>query len=145
LANYRVRAVFVLTGVVALLGLARWLDPVRLETPGHGYFFLQPCGFLRSTGYPCPTCYMTRSFVYLMHGHPVRAFLIQPFGALLCVFVMYLGVGAVRVLVTGRPWWPVWAAWPRRYLFLGIIAAFIGSWIFRLTYGTFITGEFPVR
>lgn len=142
---YRFRAAIVLVGVVALLGTAVWLDPVRLEPHHRGYRYLPPCGILQRTGYPCPTCYMTRSFAYMMHGHPIRAFLAQPFGAALCLLVIYLGYGAVCVLITGQPWRPIWAGWPLKYVVVILIAAFLGGWIFRLIYGKFITGEFPMR
>jgi SpoIID/LytB domain protein len=70
--------VAVLAFVAALLGTAVYLDPARLEHPFHnGYRLLSPCGFLYRTGYPCPTCYMTRSFAYLMHGRPDKAFAAQ--------------------------------------------------------------------
>ena len=142
----RVRAVLVLIFVLGLLGTAVYLDPAQLETHHYrGFLFLSPCGFLQRTGYPCPTCYMTRSFAYLMHGRPDRAFLAQPFGALLNLMVIYLGWGAVRVLYTGRPWRPVWNAWPRKWLAIGVIAAFFAGWLFRLGYGTFITHEFPLK
>jgi len=140
---YRVRGAIVLIGVVALLGLAVWLDPVRLERYDRPYPLLPPCGFLMTYGYPCPTCFMTRAFVYMMHGRPDKSVLAQPFGALLCLIVIYLGVGAVHVLITGRPWRPFWNRWPRRYLLGTLSGCFLGAWIFRLAYGI-ITHEFPL-
>ncbi len=144
-ARLRFRACIVLAGVIALLGVAIYLDPVRLEHTNNGYSFLKPCGFLHSTGYPCPTCFMTRSFSYMMHGHILRSFLIQPFGALLCLSVIYLGYGSVRVLITGKPWRPIWSGISRKWIIIGLIIAFLGAWIFVLIYGTFVTGEFPIK
>ncbi|MFA5865870.1 MAG: DUF2752 domain-containing protein [Phycisphaerae bacterium] len=142
----RIRALIVLAFVLGLLGVAVYLDPIRLEnTSNTGYRFLSPCGFLQSTGYPCPTCYMTRSFTYLMHGRPDRAFLAQPFGALLCLMVIYLGWGAISVLYTGKSWKPFWFHWSKKWLIAIILLAFMSGWIFRLVYGTFITHEFPLR
>jgi len=143
--SYRIRGLLVLAGEVGLLGLAVWLDPDRLERTDSGYSFLKPCGFLHSTGYPCPTCFMTRSFVYMMHARVIKAFQSQLFGAFLCLLVIYLGIGAVRVLITGRPWRPVWYGWPKKYVFGGLAAGFLGAWIFKLVHGTFVTGEFPLR
>jgi len=140
----RIRAVIVLLFVTGLLGTAIYLNPTRLESPFHnGYSFLSPCGFLYRTGYPCPTCYMTRSFAYMMHLRPDKAFLAQPFGAALCLMVIYLGWGAINVLYTGKAWRPFWFYWSRRWLFLGLVAAFLAGWIFRLLYGM-ITHEFPL-
>ncbi len=144
--RWRIRGAIVLAGVIALLGAALYLQPKKLENPfGHAYSFLPPCGFLYHYGYPCPTCYMTRAFTYMMHGRPDLAFKAQPFGALLCLLVIYLGWGAARTLITGRGWQPVWGRWPRKWLILGFIAAFLAGWIFRVAYGTFITHEFPLH
>ena len=133
-----------LAGVVVLLGVARWLEPQGLEDGTYRHWLLRPCGLLQSTGYPCPTCFMTRSFSYMMHGRVDKAFWVQPFGALLVLAVIYLGYGAVQVLVTGQPWRPVWVDWPRKYILAGILVAFLGAWIFKLLYGTFVSGQFPV-
>ncbi len=141
----RIRASIVLAGVAALLGVAIYLDPARLEKPDNGYSMLKPCGFLHTYGYPCPTCFMTRSFSYMMHGRPDKSFMSQPFGFLLCLIVIYLGWGAVQVLYTGNPWRPFWRNYPKKWIILFLLLAFLGGWIFKLVYGTFITGEFPLK
>ena len=141
----RLRASVVLVGVIALLGVALYLDPARLEKTDSGYPFLKPCGFLHTYGYPCPTCFMTRSFSYMMHGHPGKSFLAQPFGAMLCLLVIYLGWGALRVLYTGQPWNPFWTRYAKKWIVVVLVGAFFGGWIFKLLYGTFITGEFPLK
>jgi len=141
--RYRLRAAIVLIGVVALLGTAAWLDIGRLQDPQHGYALLKPCGFLVQTGYPCPTCYMTRSFTYMMHGHPIKSFAVQPFGAILCLMVIYLGYGAVHVLITGRPWIAAWTRWRRRTLFLTVLGLMVAAWIFVIVSGM-IAGTLPM-
>lgn len=106
----RLRAVIVLLGVLAVLAVARSLDPQDLEA-GRGRvlsYRLPRCGFLYSTGYPCPTCYMTRSFAHMMRGHVLKAFYAQPFGAALAIGCVYLAYGAAVVLISGQPWRPVW-------------------------------------
>ena len=143
--SWRLRAAVVLVGVITLLGVAVYLTPARLEQFDSGYPLLRPCGFLIRTGYPCPTCFMTRAFVYMVHGRPDKAFLAQPFGALLCLVVIYLGYGAVKVLITGKPWLPIWSRWRTRTVLAVFAACFLGAWIFKLVYGTFIRGEFPIR
>jgi hypothetical protein len=142
----RLRAVIVLAGVSALIGASIYLDPANLEDiHGHHYKLLKPCSFLVKTGYPCPTCYMTRAFSYMFHGRPDKSFLAQPFGALLSLMVVYLGYGAVTVLISGRPWRAAWAKWPRWRILAVFIALFLAGWIFRILYGTFITHEFPFK
>lgn len=144
ISNYRLRGLMVLAGVVALLAFAASLDPARLERLSSGSQFLPPCGVLVRTGYPCPTCYMTRSFAYMVHGRPDKAFSAQIFGALLFLLVVYLGWGSLLVVVRGQAWRPFWYRWRRRYIFGGLAGIFLGSWIFKLVYGIFISGEFPI-
>jgi len=140
----RLRAVLVLIFVGGLIGTSIYLDPYRLEQKRNGYSFLPaPCGFLYKYHYPCPTCYMTRSFSYMMHGRPDKSFLAQPFGAMMCLMVLYLGWGGIFVLYTGKPWRPFWVKWPRKWLLTVFILAFLAGWIFRIGYGTVITHEFP--
>lgn len=38
------------------------------------------CGFRRVTGYGCPGCGLTRSFVYMAHGQVLAAFRMHPIG-----------------------------------------------------------------
>lgn len=140
----RLRATFVLLFVLGLLGTAVYLDPTELEKPFRGrYSFLAPCGFLYKYHYPCPTCYMTRAFSYMTHGRPDKAFLAQPFGAVMCLLVIYLGYGAVGVLYTGQPWRPFWHKVRGRWVLTIAILAFLAGWAFRIGYGRFVTHEFP--
>lgn len=141
----RLRAVIVLLGVSALIGAAMYLDPNRLEQHNDHYALLKPCSMLVKTGYPCPTCYMTRAFAYMYHGRPDKAFAAQPFGAALSLMTAYLAYGAIYVLVRGKGWNPFWARWSRKWFIAIFIGAFLAGWTFKLVYGTFITHEFPLR
>jgi hypothetical protein len=144
----RLRALIVLAGVGALIGVSIYLDPNKLEqnAVGHYYRFLGGrCSFLVKTGYPCPTCYMTRAFAYMFHGRPDKSFMAQPFGALLSLMVVYLGYGAIKVLATGKPWQAAWAKWPKWRFLAVFIGLFLAGWIFRILYGMFVSHEFPYR
>ena len=144
--HLRLKAALVLAFVATLLTTAIYLNPAKLEDPYHSsYSFLKPCGILISTGYPCPTCYMTRSFSHMMHARPDKAFLAQPFGAILSLMVIYLGYGAIHVLYTGKPWTPFWSKLSFKWIIIIFLAAFVSGWIFKLLYGTFITHEFPLH
>lgn len=50
------------------------------------------CLFHRLTGWHCPGCGLTRSFVYLGHGHPIDAFRMHPLGPLLYLVVIQQAV-----------------------------------------------------
>jgi hypothetical protein len=45
------------------------------------------CGFRRFTGWPCPGCGLTRSFVFMAHGQLLAAFRVHALGPLLFAVV----------------------------------------------------------
>ncbi len=53
------------------------------------------------TGIPCPSCGLTTSFAYLVHGSVARAFEAQPFGVIL-YGVLCAGFGTSFVAVVRR-------------------------------------------
>lgn len=79
----RLLAFFLLLPSAAVLGLAAHLPPDPSGFGTHRALGLGPCTLLAITGWPCPTCGMTTTFSLAMHGHPILAFLNQPFGFLL--------------------------------------------------------------
>ncbi len=58
-----------------------------------------PCTFHWLTGYPCPSCGMTRSFIYMSHFKFWAAMAMNPLGGLLfiftVIFVIYAFVACV--------------------------------------------------
>ena len=105
----RLRAVIVLIGALAVLAAARSLDPQELEA-GRGRvlsYRLRRCGFLYSTGYPCPACYMTRSVAHVTRGHVLKAFYAQPFGAALARGGICFTYVAAVLAISGERWRPV--------------------------------------
>ena len=70
------------------------LDPASIES---GPVL---CPFRLLTGLPCPGCGLTRSWVYLVHGHWSDGFSANPFGALALVavlaFVVTVAVAVIR-------------------------------------------------
>ena len=86
--------------VVAAVGIGA-LGVSLLLSPDHIEDGPVICPFRRLTGLPCPGCGLTRSWVYLAHGWWRDAFLAHPFGPLLALTVVLLGVTAVRARVRG--------------------------------------------
>ncbi|NLF32174.1 MAG: DUF2752 domain-containing protein [Planctomycetes bacterium] len=108
----------------AVLAVAVWLTPSESGYDTHTQLGLSPCSLPVTTGYPCPTCGMTTAFAWMGEGRPVKAFLVQPFGALLCVAVLVAALLGTAQTATGRPWvaavpWRPWWAWAA----LGLFAA----------------------
>lgn len=64
----------------------------------NGVRFGDTCAFITLTGYPCPQCGMTRSFVFAARGHLVTAFWFNPAGLGLFLWSQVAGViGAFRL------------------------------------------------
>jgi len=92
----------VLTGARANL-------PERLNVPA--------CSFPTVTGYPCPSCGMTRGMVAMARGRIAVAARLQPFSVLLFSAIVVVAVFAMGEAMTGRDlltklrpglWW-IWA------------------------------------
>ena len=112
-------------GLLALLsaGAAGWVA-LRLPTP--------PCAFHLLTGYPCPSCGMTRMAIALFHGDWLTALRLQPLGfALLWTAVVYWLLDARREWRTGAGV-PLYDALftHRRWLRWTLLAAIAGNWLF---------------
>lgn len=71
----------------AVVVAAATMTPTDTVVSVFGYEIPILCGFRRLTGIPCPGCGLTRSFVYLAHGHPIDAFRMNVFGPFVFAFV----------------------------------------------------------
>jgi hypothetical protein len=98
----------VVLGLVAVFGVALWLNPYNpdgsprtMET--HRQLGLNKCTFYELTGVPCPSCGMTTSFALLMHGDPVNSLRANAAGTLLALFCLALIPWAVASVVLNRP------------------------------------------
>lgn len=141
----RLTALVVLTGCGTLLGIAAWLSP-----DGRGYGtheqlpFQGPCGFLLSTGYPCPTCGMTTAFAHTMEGNWISAIQTQPGGWALAVGCGLAIFMSLWILKTGRlPIWFILWVTPFRF-FVTMLTLLLGSWAVILIIGT-ANGTWPNR
>jgi len=97
------------------------------------------CVFLRITGYPCPSCGLTRGFVAMAHGQWLAVLQGCPLAALLYVataLVFAVNTAALLCgvrLTPGR--WLKWRmrAWVVFLCFFGLLILF--NWLYRLTLG----------
>ncbi len=119
-------------GLVAVFGVALWLDPYdangtpkRMAT--HRQLGMPPCTFLMYTGLPCPSCGMTTSFALLVRGDVRNSLRANPVGTLLAGFLLLI-----------IPW-TVGSVWHGRTLFVRsleksatiVILVFLGLAILR--------------
>lgn len=128
----RLNAVLVLVGVAAIIGVSLYVEPDPARTHAKRRLPLRPCGFLMTTGLPCPTCGMTTSFAFMARGRVIAAFEQQPAGALLALLTVGLGVLALVVLVTGRRFEINWYRINPMHVLVVFMAVFMGSWVYRI-------------
>ena len=88
---------------LAVLVTAAWLSPNPTGLNTHRQLGLAPCAMLETYGVPCPTCGMTTSFTYLVHGHPLASLAAQPAGTVLCALTCVAFWACGYAALTGRP------------------------------------------
>ncbi len=128
----RLTAVVVLVGSLAILAVAWWTKPDPSGYGTHQRLGLPPCGFLYTTGLPCPTCGMTTAFAYAVRGHLLQAVVAQPAGAALAGLTFVLAGVAGVVLVTGRRIEINWYRINPMYVLVTAIVLFVGSWALKI-------------
>lgn len=97
------------------------------------------CIFLRLTGYPCPSCGLTRGFVAMAHGQWLAVLHACPLAALLyAATALVFAVNAAALLCgvrltpgRGLKWRP--RTWWVLLCFFGLLI--LANWLYRLTYG----------
>lgn len=99
----------------------------------NGMRFGDTCLFLAQTGYPCPQCGMTRSFVYAVRGDLVASFLYSPGGLGLFLWSQFAGVLGLARLAKRDPRslqlpWQVIAGWS----ILWTIGLYLAPYVLRL-------------
>lgn len=91
-------------GVIAVLGLARWLRPDPSGFGTHRQLGLLPCAFRSITGHGCPSCGMTTAFAWFVRGRLDASWRSNPAGCLLAgasvAMLPWMLVGAAF----GRAW-----------------------------------------
>lgn len=91
------------------------------------------CAFLEATGYPCPQCGMTRSWVHAVRGHLLTSFLHSPAGFGLFFWMVVAGALAAYRLVKRDPFaiampWKITVYWS----FFWMIGLYLVAWFARL-------------
>lgn len=88
--------------VVLLIGLGLYLKP---DPSGHGthqQLHLPPCSIYFFTGRPCPSCGLTTSVSAWLHGNWRLGWQANPFGIVVLLGAIALGINSLMVLLTGR-------------------------------------------
>jgi len=87
-----------------------------------------PCGFKMTTGLPCISCYMTRSFALMVRGRILEAIRLQPMGALLFSLVALSVPALFLALIRRESVWPILETWPWKRFILFLVLGALASW-----------------
>ena len=97
----RIGAAILAAIALAVLVTAALIHPDPSGMGTHRQLGLPPCGWLASTGYPCPTCGMTTSFSAAANAKPLGALVAQPFGAAFALATAIFFWGSLHVALFG--------------------------------------------
>jgi len=131
----RLLAIALLVPASIPLLIATFLEPDPATHGTHVQLGLRPCSVLTWTGYPCPMCGMTTSFVAMMHLRPIDAAIAQPFGVLLFTLTFATaGISIVELIAPTERWKRLFAWMVRREgtlagLFIGTM---IVAWLYKI-------------
>ncbi len=144
-ADRKIRIVWAVVGLVCavVLGIAFYLTPDPAGMGTHRQLGLPPCGFVLTSGLPCPTCGMTTAFCDVAHGRILAGFVAQPAGFVLCLGTLGLMIYASYVVIFGRT---IFVNWDRIGVRLTIALGglFLAGWGFKLAHGL-LTGTLPMK
>jgi hypothetical protein len=94
---------------------------------------LGTCTFLETTGLPCPSCGMTRSWVWAARGDLLRAMQYNLAGFLLFAWILLGGALGVARFATRDPVrWRVPPQWSITWMVGWMLIPWLGGWIVRL-------------
>jgi hypothetical protein len=96
----------VVGGLVAVFAVAGWLEPYKADGTVRDTYpelLLPECTFKRITKLPCPSCGMTHSFVFLIHGDIWNSLRANSVGTGLAVFCLLLIPWALVSVIRSQP------------------------------------------
>jgi hypothetical protein len=132
----RIWCSFIFAICASMLAFALYLkpDPLHTGTGTHQQLGFPPCGFLQSTGFPCPTCGCTTAVTWFAHASPLKSFLTQPFGFAVAFLATLLVPLSFWGLATGRWVGPSTfvLAWHWRYWTYGSILILLTAWVYKI-------------
>ncbi|MBK8976048.1 MAG: DUF2752 domain-containing protein [Planctomycetes bacterium] len=124
----RILAGLVVAAAVAVVWLLASVTPDARGHGTHEQLGMRPCGWATELHRPCPTCGVTTAAAQVVHLHPLRAFVVQPFGATLALLGLFTALVASRSLVTGEPFVARLRRWPYGRIVVGLVVLLFASW-----------------
>ena len=95
-----------------------------------------PCIFHQLTGYPCPSCGMTRSFILMSHLNFSEAAKINPLGSILFVFTLIFVFYAFIVILFHAPRIRIRVTqkWEGICIRIMVVAVFVINWTYLIIF-----------
>jgi hypothetical protein len=118
---------------LAICFVASRLSPSESGIGTHEQLGLPPCGFLSVTGFPCPSCGLTTSIVWLMHGDIVKAALTQPFGVVLTAVLMLGTILSGLAILRRKSITSLVRTEQIEWIQYGLLVVMILSWIYKIS------------
>lgn len=118
--------------LLALLLLARWLEPSFSGMGTHQQLGLPPCTSVLVWGVPCPTCGMTTSWALVVRGHLATAAFTNLGGFLLAIIAIGYFPASCYFFLHGKA---TPGHWFSRLLALSLTVAFCAAlvqWVYRV-------------
>ena len=138
----RIRGGAIAIACWALVVTAAMLDPQPWGYGTHEQLGLPPCSRLARSGYPCPACGLTTSVSASAHGRVVAAVRAQPFGLVIFVAAVLLGLASTAEVVSGRD---ILSRLRPRWWWLAVaVAALLGGWRVGIALGV-ASGIYPTH
>ena len=110
----------------------------------HRQLGLLPCGFVTTTGYPCPTCGMTTAFAHAVRGHVGESIRSQPAGFALAAVTVVIGGCAAGAVITGRYPTVNWYRVNPTTFVWGVACGLVAAWGIKILIGL-LDGSLPAK
>ena len=138
----RIRYLAVAGLAVALLIIARYLQPSKDGFGTHRQLGLPSCAVLYFTGFPCPSCGLTTSVAHAARLHFYDSVITQPFG-LIVFIIAALSIPLSIFFIHQRiPWTKLNQPRGRNIAIYLTLTLFILSWFYKIAVmkGLFLLG-----
>jgi len=121
--------------LLAVLIVARRLEPDPKGYGTHTQLGLMPCAFRAMTGHPCPSCGMTTSFAWFARGELALSWGANTSGSILAPACLVLIPWLLAASARGRPWPFRSVETPLVTMAVAAVALTLLSWTARMTLG----------
>ncbi|MCB9914083.1 MAG: DUF2752 domain-containing protein [Planctomycetes bacterium] len=118
-------------GVAGMVALHFFASPAAAGYGTHEQLGLPPCRLMQWTGVPCPGCGVTTSVTHVVHGEPLEALRVQPFGLVTTVLWPLAALWGLAVHLRGGDLYAAFGRLKKPWLrvLLGVMAA---CWVYKL-------------